>query len=128
MAGIYHASTRPGGRLPHAWLESAEGRIGTHQLVRPDRFCLLCDREDWRLAASHAAEAHRVAIDVVVIGEGSEYRDAGGEWARKRQVEPGGAILVRPDAHIAWRQLKRPADPVVTLERAIGEVLCLFAQ
>ena len=128
MAGIYHASTRPGGRLPHAWLESAEGRIGTHQLVRPDRFCLLCDREDWRLAASHAAEAHRVAIDVVVIGEGSEYRDAGGEWARKRQVEPGGAILVRPDAHIAWRQLKRPADPVVALERAIGEVLCLSAQ
>ena len=30
-------------------------------------------------------------------------RDASGGWAEKRQVGAGGALLVRPDGHVAWR-------------------------
>ena len=29
--------------------------------------------------------------------------DPCGGWAQKRQVEPCGALLVRPDGHVAWR-------------------------
>ena len=29
--------------------------------------------------------------------------DACGGWLAKSEVGPGGAILVRPDGHVAWR-------------------------
>src|SRR3546814_14565952 len=33
MGDEYHPVTRPGPRLPHAWLEGAEGRVSTLDLV-----------------------------------------------------------------------------------------------
>ena len=36
----------------------------------------------------------------------------GGEWARLREVEVGGAILVRPDGHVGWRCGRPLAAPV----------------
>jgi 2,4-dichlorophenol 6-monooxygenase len=127
MAGIYQPSTRPGSRLPHVWLEGPQGRIATHQLVRPGRFCLLCNGDRWRGAASHASESCRIAVDLVPIGGEAPYRDIDGGWARRGQVDPGGAILVRPDGHVGWRSIACPADPAAALEKALRAVLGLGA-
>ena len=40
-------------------------------------------------------------------------RAAASGWASKRQVKPDGAILVRPDGHVAWR--------CVSLQQAVSE-------
>jgi 2,4-dichlorophenol 6-monooxygenase len=127
MAGIYHPSTRPGCRLPHAWLECSDGRVGTHQLLRPGRFALICERADWGPAVSQAVKTCDVPIDLVIINDTEDYTDAAGDWTQKRQVGPDGAILVRPDGHIAWRIATCPTDPTTVLENAVCAALGLAA-
>ena len=123
MAGIYHPITRPGARLPHAVLQRDGRRIGTHDLVRPGAFTLFCSRATWRRAAAMAARTTGVRIDVVVIGSRADIHDVEGAWARLRQVGAGGAVLVRPDAHVAWRSQEMPASPATALTDALAAVL-----
>ena len=127
MAGIYHPLTRPGSRLPHAVLERNGVRLGTHDLVRPDAFTLFCARTAWRAAAAHAARKLGLRIDVALIGarDGTrgDYRDVAGAWAKLRQVGAGGAVLVRPDGHVAWRLMQMPLKPADMLLAALERVL-----
>ena len=46
----------------------------------------------------------------MTIGPGQDYEDPFGEWARASEIEDDGAILVRPDQFVAWRQRVRAAD------------------
>ena len=127
MAGVYTPSTRPGSRLPHAVLEREGRRVSTHDLVRPDGFTLFCSRAVWRRAAASAARKAGIAIDVVQVGgRGARtpaWRDGTGTWARLREFGPGGAILVRPDAHVAWRAIDMPADPAAALAEIFEAIL-----
>ena len=98
-------------------------RSGTHELVRPGGFTLFCSRAAWRSAAAEAAAKAGVRIDVVVIGARAEYRDVEGSWARLRQVDAMGAVLVRPDAHVAWRSRDMPVRPAAALAQALRCIL-----
>jgi 2,4-dichlorophenol 6-monooxygenase len=127
MAGIYHPTTRPGSRLPHAVLQNASGTEGelmsTHDLLRPGRFTLICGTADWRGAVQTVSESINIAVDTVVVGAHGDYRDIEGRWAALREVSADGAVLVRPDGHVAWRCTDRPSDLVSSLERAISQTL-----
>ena len=122
-AGIYHPTTRPGGRLPHAWLAADQASVGTHALVRPGRFTLFCDHAAWQVAAAHATQTLGMPIDIALINDSSTYRDPSGDWMRLRQVGAGGAVLVRPDAHVAWRCMAMPEHPAQALQAALRTVL-----
>ena len=124
MAGGHHPITRPGARLPHAVLERDGVRIGTHDLARPGGFTLFCSRAEWRSAAAGAVAQAGVRIEVVVIDARAEYRDVEGTWARLWQVGATGAVLVRPDAHVAWRSLDMSLRPADTLVDALSCALC----
>jgi 2,4-dichlorophenol 6-monooxygenase len=54
-----------------------------------------------------------------VIGPGREHTDLYDDWSRVREVGEDGCVLVRPDAHVAWRSQHLVDDP----ERALVEVL-----
>ena len=54
------------------------------------------------------AEKLGVPVETVVIGPGREVTDLYYDWAKLREVEEDGALLVRPDKHIGWRS-DRPA-------------------
>jgi len=41
----------------------------------------------------------------------------------KLGIDADGALLVRPDGHIAWRSRGAAADPAVTLEHAVATML-----
>jgi 2,4-dichlorophenol 6-monooxygenase len=58
-----------------------------------------------------------------VIGPGQEVTDLYYDWAKLREVEEGGAVLVRPDKHIAWRCTTMPSDPEGALRTAMRQVL-----
>lgn len=107
---------RPGSRLPHAWLELAGRRVGTHDLVRPGSFTLFAGGSDWRPAAVAASAVHGIAIDVVEAAGSAPWR----EFA---PVGRDGAVLVGPDAHVAWRSGSRPSDPARALSEAVRSVL-----
>ncbi|WP_413467740.1 FAD-dependent monooxygenase [Mycobacterium sp. RTGN3] len=124
MGSNYHPTTRPGHRLPHAWLEAGGSRVSTHDLVGNDgRFVLITGAQGqaWARAAKMAAEKFGVDIAVAVIG--ADYRDVDGQWANVREIADDGALLIRPDNHVAWRSTASAVDANDILINAIGTVL-----
>lgn len=54
--------------------------------------------------------------------------DASGHWGQVREVSEGGALLVRPDGHVAWRSAGPPPPPqqcAQLLRTAVETVMCL---
>jgi 2,4-dichlorophenol 6-monooxygenase len=102
----YVQVARPGHRLPHAWLQRAAERVSTHHLVRAGTFLLLAgpSGDGWIDAANDLAREQAVEIDTYVVGgPGSGLEDAEGVWSELRGHEDDGAVLVRPDGHVAMR-------------------------
>jgi 2,4-dichlorophenol 6-monooxygenase len=95
-------TTRPGAKIPHAWLVDRAGRqTSTLDVVGKGRFSLVtgCAGTAWVAAADTLALPF---LSVVVIGaEGAQ--DVYGDWFRLREIEEAGALLVRPDGYVAWR-------------------------
>jgi 2,4-dichlorophenol 6-monooxygenase len=58
-----------------------------------------------------------------VIGPGREYTDLYGDWTLLREVAEDGCVLVRPDAHVAWRAAAMPDNPEAALRQALEAVL-----
>jgi 2,4-dichlorophenol 6-monooxygenase len=49
--------------------------------------------------------------------------DVSGDWARRREIDDRGCILVRPDRFVAWRSHDLPQDPVQALRSVLSEIL-----
>ncbi|WP_329459355.1 FAD-dependent oxidoreductase [Streptomyces sp. NBC_01497] len=102
---VHQPTTRPGAKLPHAWLVDGDGRrISTLDVVGKGAFTLVTGLSGgiWDEAAAGCRDALALPLNVVTIGaEGS--RDPYGDWSRVAGTAEDGALLVRPDGHIAWR-------------------------
>jgi 2,4-dichlorophenol 6-monooxygenase len=44
-------------------------------------------------------------------------------WASRRQIAPDGAILVRPDRVVAWRNPRASQAPAEELANALSQIL-----
>jgi 2,4-dichlorophenol 6-monooxygenase len=121
----YHPTTWPGARLPHAWLGRDGRRVSTHDLAGKGRFCLLTGiaGEEWATAATKVAEDLGIEVAAHVIGPGREHIDLYDDWARAREVGEDGCVLVRPDAHVAWRAAALATDPATELRSVLAAVL-----
>lgn len=121
----YEPSTVPGSRLPHAWIGDAKHRVSTLDLAPMTRFTLFTGiaGEAWVAAAEKVGEQLGVPVTAVVIGPGREVTDLYYDWARIREIEEEGALLVRPDKHIGWRSMRLPADPHRALYDALSAIL-----
>ncbi|MFJ1708099.1 FAD-dependent monooxygenase [Kitasatospora sp. NPDC088346] len=103
----------PGTRLPHAWTDARRTRS---TLDLPAGDWILLGPPDWRRAADTA---------------GLRHADPGPEFAALAGTATGGAVLVRPDGHIAWRSAAptttdpaatEPAGPSVALGAALSRL------
>jgi 2,4-dichlorophenol 6-monooxygenase len=123
MGCDYHPTTRPGHRLPHAWLERGGTRLSTHDLVGRGGFALLTGPAGsaWVDAAERAA--HTLGVPVHAVRIGAECADPDGDWARVREISDAGAVLVRPDNHVAFRSPGAVDDPAEVLRHALATVL-----
>ncbi|GAB2991426.1 FAD-dependent monooxygenase [Amycolatopsis acidiphila] len=116
---FHQPSTRPGAKLPHAWLVNEHGgRMSTLDLVGKGRFTLVTGVAGgaWRQAADDAG------IGFVRIGSAGA-RDAYGDWGRLSGIDEDGCLLVRPDGYIAWRSPKLARGQADALAQAISRVL-----
>ena len=124
---IYQPSTRPGAPLPHAWVDDEDGdRRAIKDLVEPGRFLLIAgeDGEAWCDAACELAALTGLPIDAVRIGHlDGDFYDPRSTWARHRQIEANGAVLIRPDRFVGWRQKTAVEDHAAELARALGLIL-----
>lgn len=125
MGGIYTPTTRPGHRLPHAWLERNGERCSTLDLVGKGEFVLITGRagHDWAEAARQAGTQWGITLSVAAIGNGCEFADSDRDWLRLRETNDDGAILVRPDNHVGWRVTQLPDDPAAALNLALRKIL-----
>lgn len=105
----FEPTARPGARLPHAWLAEVGG-ASTLDLVPIARPALFSFGEHQRWAA----EAGDAEIAVIRVGVDTPTLDA---WRRLCDVGVDGALLVRPDQHVAWRA--RGVEQVLGLGRAL---------
>ncbi|HEX7626260.1 MAG TPA: FAD-dependent monooxygenase, partial [Gaiellaceae bacterium] len=101
----YHATTWPGARLPHCWLEVEGRKVSTLDLAGKGRFSLFTGigGDPWTIAAADIAARTGLEIASFVIGPGREVLDTYDDWSRVSEVDENGCVLVRPDAHVAWR-------------------------
>jgi 2,4-dichlorophenol 6-monooxygenase len=117
MGSTYHPTTRPGHRLPHAWLTRDGVRLSTHDLTGASQRLVLITGPGagWAEQAASASKELGIEVAVATIGDGGEYRDLDGSWAQLREVPEQGAVLVRPDNHVAWRSNDSGEDLVAAL-------------
>ncbi|MER6225291.1 FAD-dependent monooxygenase [Streptomyces sp900105755] len=121
----YEMSTVPGSHLPHAWVGDSAHRKALMDLAPYDRWTLITGiaGERWEAAAEKVGQELGVPLATVVIGPGREVTDLYYDWAKLREVEESGVLLVRPDKHIAWRAMTLPDDPEGRLRDALAAVL-----
>jgi 2-polyprenyl-6-methoxyphenol hydroxylase-like FAD-dependent oxidoreductase len=102
----YQQTATPGCRAPHLWLADGTSTVDLFD----HRFVLLTARPGhaWRDAAAHCPG---VPVDSHVVAEPA--------WPDRYGVWPDGAVLVRPDGHIAWRSRTTSTDPVADLQTAL---------
>lgn len=122
MGDVYTPVTRPGHRLPHAWVQVDGQRVSTHDLCGRGRFTLIAGKRGsaWAEVAPSVARTLGVAIEVVTLDAAA---DTEGTWAKLRGIDDDGALLVRPDVHVGWRSKGRAADPAKALDTALRQIL-----
>ncbi|SIN67672.1 2,4-dichlorophenol 6-monooxygenase [Parasphingorhabdus marina DSM 22363] len=118
-------TTYPGARLPHAWITVNGIRQSLLYLCGGTKFTILTgvSGSGWIGAAKAVHDALGVQINVIQIGAMREVQDIYGEWSRVREIDESGAVVVRPDHHIAWRAQGWSADGPAALMDAMKAIL-----
>jgi 2-polyprenyl-6-methoxyphenol hydroxylase-like FAD-dependent oxidoreductase len=117
----YLPSATPGARAPHVWLGHLDARLPTLDLFG-SAFTLLAGPagDAWCTVAAEVERELRVPIDRYRVGAPG-LRDLGA-FTRVYGLADDGALLVRPDGHVAWRSASGPGM-VAVLRDAVGQIL-----
>lgn len=120
----YVPAARPGSRAPRAWLQRNGQRVSTIDLF-DTAFTLLAGAsgQRWRNAAAAATRDLGVPLAAYTIGQAGDLGDEDGTWAQLYGIDPDGAVLVRPDGHVAWRSAAAGTEAHAELIRAFHAVL-----
>ena len=100
---IYDHCAAPGVRAPHVWLERDKEKISSLDLFDAG-FCLLAGKEGdaWVSAAHDLQKTSNIPLTAYIInGHDSNLKSE--TWAATYGVNETGAVLVRPDGHIGYR-------------------------
>lgn len=107
----------PGQRAPHVWIRSNDQRRSTLDLFGTGFTVLTSQGPEWPSAARWTQATVNVAVTAHTLVAEHE------AFERRYGVRTGGAVLVRPDGHIAARWTDRPADPAASLTEALRRSL-----
>lgn len=100
----YQPTAAPGCRAPHLWLDSDTSTI---DLFGRDLVLLTAQPgAAWRDAAAAASRALGIPVDSHII--------TNPEWPSRYGITPAGAVLIRPDGHVAWRSRTTPRPSELT--------------
>jgi 2,4-dichlorophenol 6-monooxygenase len=126
---FHRPTTRPGAKLPHAWLVDDNGqRMSTLDLVGHGSFTVVTGIAGlvWVEAAEKCAAEFGIPLPVVRIGA-ENARDAYGEWRRVGELDEEGGLLIRPDGYIAFRQ-RSVVDSAGALEKLRSALASVLAR
>jgi 2-polyprenyl-6-methoxyphenol hydroxylase-like FAD-dependent oxidoreductase len=111
----------PGSRAPHAWVIREGERISTLDLFG-DELTIVTGRDGsaWQSAVDGLV-AEGIPARLVAIGR--DVSDPDGVAAAAYGVGRTGAVLVRPDGHVAWRRGAAPTNAAQVLRAACATAL-----
>ncbi|CAH0058463.1 unnamed protein product [Clonostachys solani] len=121
----YEPTTHPGAYVPHAWIEYNQQRISVLDIFEHGHFGLVVGigGKPWEVAAEEVSRDLGIKLPVHYVGLRCPYDDVLCEWRQRREISDRGALLVRPDRHIALRSHDRPENPTEVLRSALKRVL-----
>lgn len=126
----YHISSYPGKRMPHAWINTRQvgTPISTIDLAGKGHFCLLTGPggQPWKDAARDVSKALNLEIRAYSIGWCEDFEDVYFDWARLREIDEDGCVLIRPDRFVAWRCEGCRGDCSPKLEEVMRRVLAMY--
>jgi 2,4-dichlorophenol 6-monooxygenase len=101
QASEYNPSSAAGNRLPHCWLQDGDTRLSTHDIVASVKLTLLTTSDGYQQWAQALADTGTDDIEIQAIGNaGLAPADDG--WDTLIGMKQHGALLIRPDRHIAF--------------------------
>ncbi|HEY4344306.1 MAG TPA: FAD-dependent monooxygenase [Parvibaculum sp.] len=115
----YEPSWLPGAHVPHRWVTHENARVSLLALLSMDRFTLLAGPAGgvWENAAATSS--------MNCLSAGKDFNDETLDWQSMTGLPDDGALLIRPDGHIACRFEKSPADPSHHLHQQMTQLLAL---
>ena len=115
----YVPSYEAGASFPHNWISQGGVKKSVLSLLSATGFTLVTGPggQAWR----EAAPKQNVPTSVLVMGE--DFDGLQFDWVKQTGLSTEGAILLRPDAHIACRIDQMPTDATVYLEEKIHHIL-----
>ena len=124
---LFPTVATPGARLPHAMLRGPEGTLSTHDLIGQGLTLITGPGgAAWLDAATQVAAGTPFPISGHVVG--ADLDSADGRFCERFGLGSDGAVLVRPDGHIAWRrEAGATTDHVRELRRAVELARCAGA-
>lgn len=116
----FSPTVQAGARLPHMKIEAAAG-TSTLDLIKQHFVILTVDSGSPWLKA---AQSQRIPIDGYAINSsGSDVKDVTGRADQVLNLKAGEALLVRPDAYIAWRADAGDGGHSETLKGVLESIL-----
>jgi putative polyketide hydroxylase len=117
----YIPTTLPGSRAPYIKLIKDGKKISTLDLFDKEHVLLVgYDGEPWQIAATELANSLPMPLKSYRVGKDGDLLDPENIWHRAYEITSTGAVLVRPDGHVAWRS----EEIVKNLRDVINKVLC----
>ncbi len=104
-----------GGHVPHSWIGQAGTRKSVYDLLSATGFTLLTGPQANGAFATSGSDIH--------VQSHPGDADAGFDWCAQTDLPATGAVLVRPDGHIAARFTGSEADPGAALSAALASAL-----
>jgi 2-polyprenyl-6-methoxyphenol hydroxylase-like FAD-dependent oxidoreductase len=120
----YIPNARPGSRAPHVWLDRNGECISTLDLFGRG-FVLLAGEVGvaWRTTAEAVASSLNVPLRAWTVGPTGDLLDRNRAWTGTYGTDEDGAVLIRPDGHVAWRSKAGITHPETVLERTLCAIL-----
>jgi len=116
---LFPTVAAPGARMPHAWLTGSSRIESTLDLVGPG-LTLLTGAGGGRWLDAIDSLRGQTPIPMAAYAIGTELVDRDGTFEERFGLGADGAVLVRPDGHIAWRvEAGSVDDPLGALRAAV---------
>jgi 2-polyprenyl-6-methoxyphenol hydroxylase-like FAD-dependent oxidoreductase len=120
----YKPTARPGYRAPHFWIRKGADRFSSVDLFEHGFVLLTGEKgDDWIAASRWIAAQGRLRLSGYRVGPAGDLVPESASFTALYGIEHSGAVLVRPDGHVAFRSPVQTANAETTLREALRMTL-----